>query len=102
MTKDELREELKDEGTYKPSFELAIETLFTIRATIDKCRESIEQDGIMYASVNDTKKKNPAVELLSDMLTEQRQYMSHLGITPKEAKRMGKLETEVKDGFDDD
>jgi P27 family predicted phage terminase small subunit len=101
MTKEELKQQLVDEGTYKLSFDLAIDTLYQIQVIIAECRKSIEKDGIMYKSTNETKKKNPAVELLSDLLREQRQTMSLLGLTPKDAKQLGKLTKEENDGFDD-
>lgn len=107
--KRKIKKACRDAGTYKPFFDLTIETLATVMETRDNAQEKFEEMGcetvVAYTNKNGSTNlvKNPALLIVMDCHTQALAYWKELGLTSKSYKQMtGKLDAMERGGGLDD
>lgn len=107
--KRKIKKACKEAGTYKPFFDLTIETLATVMEMRDTAQEKFEEMGgetvVEYTNKNGSTNhvKNPALLVVMDCHTQALSYWRELGLTSKSYKQMtGKLDVlDKSSGLDD-
>ena len=100
MNRDEWRNRITEAceaaGTYKPCFDLTIDTLAMILEQRDTVKEEFEQSGQGYVIVTDfSQKQNPLIKIVMDSNKDALAYWRDLGLTPAGLRRID--EQAVKD-----
>ena len=100
---DSIREYLTEKGNYKESDEILIDKLpFAIKVMKD-AQDYVEIEGIMLEDNKGNVRKNPALEVYALYLNKIREYMTMLGMTPRERRKMEHMmAADENDGFSDD
>lgn len=86
----ELIKKTKEIGTYRPSFDIAIEILADILTQRDKAREDWESEGCVPTVVltNKATATHPSLKLVMDCEAAALPYLKELGLTPSGYKRI--------------
>jgi len=98
-----IREYLESKGNYKEYDEILIDKMPFAIYVMKEAEDNILDNGVIIENNKGEPRKNPAIEVYALYLNKIREYMTMLGVTPRERRKMEHmLRNNDDDDFDDD